>query len=289
MTALVDGDLGHRRRSSFAAAALDSADDRRSLGAHDPERPLDRDRAAVLVLVGLEAFLRYTRYGLIIRAGVENRSMVTALGIDVRRGVHARLRDRRRRRRARRRARRRSTSAPSTRSTARALLIFAFIVVVIGGLGSVRGTALAAVVVGLVQQFANYYASSGLGDLCVVLLLALVLLVAAAAACSRERSHECRVGSARARSRSRRRRARARAELAIDIPGVFEGELNTPGTLQLLALCLVFGGLALSYDLLFGFTGLLSFGHALYFAVGVYVAGDRDRRAGTGASGRRSR
>ena len=35
---------------------------------------------------------------------------------------------------------------------------------------------------------------------------------------------------------------------------------------------LVFGGLALTYDLLFGFTGLLSFGHALYFAVGVYLA-----------------
>ncbi len=48
--------------------------------------------------------------------------------------------------------------------------------------------------------------------------------------------------------------------------------MNTPGTLQLLALCLLFGGLALSYDLLFGFTGLLSFGHALYFAVGVYIA-----------------
>ena len=53
---------------------------------------------------------------------------------------------------------------------------------------------------------------------------------------------------------------------------MFGGGLNTPGTLQLLALCLLFGGLALSYDLLFGFTGLLSFGHALYFAVGVYVA-----------------
>ena len=60
--------------------------------------------------------------------------------------------------------------------------------------------------------------------------------------------------------------------LAVDIPYVFKGGLNTPGTLQLLALCLVFGGLALTYDLLFGFTGLLSFGHALYFAVGVYVA-----------------
>lgn len=57
----------------------------------------------------------------------------------------------------------------------------------------------------------------------------------------------------------------------LQVPGVFAGELNSPGTLQLLALCLLFGGLALSYDLLFGVTGLLSFGHALYFAVGTYV------------------
>ena len=103
--------------------------------------------------------------------------MVTALGIDVRKRVHARLRDRRR-------SRPRSPAVLSrvyfgtvdpqrgTRS-----LIFAFIVVVIGGLGSLRGTAVAAVVVGLVQQYANYYASSGLGDLSVVLLLGLVLLV----------------------------------------------------------------------------------------------------------------
>jgi branched-chain amino acid transport system permease protein len=52
------------------------------------------------------------------------------------------------------------------------------------------------------------------------------------------------------------------------LPGAF----SSPGTLQLLAVCLVFGGVALSYDLLFGFTGLLSFGHALYFATGVYVS-----------------
>jgi branched-chain amino acid transport system permease protein len=61
-------------------------------------------------------------------------------------------------------------------------------------------------------------------------------------------------------------------KLTIDIPYLFQDGLNTPGTLELLALCLLFGGLALSYDLLFGFTGLLSFGHALYFAVGVYIA-----------------
>ena len=59
--------------------------------------------------------------------------------------------------------------------------------------------------------------------------------------------------------------------LSLDIPVVFNGPLDSPGTLGLLALCLVFAGVALTYDLLFGFTGLLSFGHALYFALGVYL------------------
>jgi branched-chain amino acid transport system permease protein len=56
----------------------------------------------------------------------------------------------------------------------------------------------------------------------------------------------------------------------VGLPGVFDGPLNSPGTLQLLAVCLVFGGLALGYDLLFGRAGLLSFGHALYIAAGAY-------------------
>jgi branched-chain amino acid transport system permease protein len=59
--------------------------------------------------------------------------------------------------------------------------------------------------------------------------------------------------------------------LSVDIPVLFSGPLDSPGTLGLLALCLVFAGVALTYDLLFGFTGLLSFGHALYFALGVYL------------------
>ena len=73
-------------------------------------------------------------------------------------------------------------------------------------------------------------------------------------------------------ARRARRCWRSSRSSAVDIPVLFQGTLNTPGTLQLLALMLVFAGLAFTYDLLFGFTGLLSFGHALYFAVGVYVA-----------------
>jgi branched-chain amino acid transport system permease protein len=60
-------------------------------------------------------------------------------------------------------------------------------------------------------------------------------------------------------------------KISVGTHGIFSSELNSPGTLQLLGLMLVFGGVALTYDLLFGFTGLLSFGHALYFAVGVYL------------------
>jgi branched-chain amino acid transport system permease protein len=57
----------------------------------------------------------------------------------------------------------------------------------------------------------------------------------------------------------------------FEIPGLFNGLLSQPGTLQLLALCATFAGVALSYNLLFGYTGLLSFGHALYFSVGIYL------------------
>jgi branched-chain amino acid transport system permease protein len=55
------------------------------------------------------------------------------------------------------------------------LLIFAFIVTVIGGLGSLTGAAIAAVAVAVLQQFANFYLG-GTGDFVVVLALALVLL-----------------------------------------------------------------------------------------------------------------
>ncbi|MEO2133208.1 branched-chain amino acid ABC transporter permease [Microbacterium sp.] len=131
--------------------------------------------AAALVLVALVLFLKKTRYGMIIRAGVENRAMVTALGIDVRRsftlvfaiggaaagigGVLAMH----------------YTTFVSAHLGA-TLLIFAFIVTVIGGLGSLTGAAIASVLVAVLQQFANVYLS-GTGDFIVVALLAVVLLV----------------------------------------------------------------------------------------------------------------
>ena len=131
--------------------------------------------AALIVLTGLKVFLARTRYGLIVRAGVEDRAMVTALGIDVRKaftlvfaiggalaglagalgGVYF------------------GSVSPNQGTS---LLVFGFVVVVIGGMGRTDGVALAAAAVGLIQQFTNYYAASGLGDLAAVAILAVVLL-----------------------------------------------------------------------------------------------------------------
>jgi len=145
------------------------------LGAKIPNDRFLLIACAAVVLLGIVLFLQRTRYGLIIRAGVENRSMVTALGIDVRRsftivfaiggaaaglgGVLASV-----------------YYGYVSAHLGSVLLIFAFIVTVIGGLGSLTGAAIASVLVAVLQQFANFYLG-GTGDLVVVIALAAVLLV----------------------------------------------------------------------------------------------------------------
>jgi branched-chain amino acid transport system permease protein len=68
----------------------------------------------------------------------------------------------------------------------------------------------------------------------------------------------------------------------LTIPGVFDGAFDTPGVGQLIAGCLVFGGLAVSYDLLFGGTGILSFGHGMYVTIGMYATTILVNHAGWG-------
>jgi branched-chain amino acid transport system permease protein len=57
----------------------------------------------------------------------------------------------------------------------------------------------------------------------------------------------------------------------LQVPVLFGGPLNSPGVLHLLSLMCVMAAVAVTYDLLFGFTGLLSFGHGLYVALGMYT------------------
>ncbi|MGW9404590.1 branched-chain amino acid ABC transporter permease [Arthrobacter sp. NPDC055585] len=56
----------------------------------------------------------------------------------------------------------------------------------------------------------------------------------------------------------------------LSLPGLLPGPTYTPGSLQLMALCMLMAAAALTYHLLLGVAGMLSFGHALYFGAGVY-------------------
>ena len=129
---------------------------------------------AAILLIAMLSILKFTRIGLIIRAGVENRSMVTALGINVRlafstvffiggfaAGVGGVLIS--------------VFSYGVSPLMGGSWLIYGFIVVVVGGMGSVTGSAIAALLIGITNQFANYYLT-GLGDFVVVIILAVVLL-----------------------------------------------------------------------------------------------------------------
>src|SRR5262252_9315897 len=108
--------------------------------------------AAIAVAVGIGLFLQRTNFGRILRATAENRAMSEALGVDVRRIYSAVF-----------------TLGAILGTTAGALVvptaaasldmaiefvIEAFAVVVIGGLGSMRGALVGALIVGLIRAYA---------------------------------------------------------------------------------------------------------------------------------------
>lgn len=110
-----------------------------------------------VVYVGLYLVLNRTRIGLLIRAGVENREMVEALGFKVDRlfiGVFmagsglAALGG----------AMWAGYETLITPALGSELLVIVFIVVIIGGLGSIQGTLLGALLVGLTDNYIGFLA-----------------------------------------------------------------------------------------------------------------------------------
>ena len=125
------------------------------------------------VALGLYGLISRTRVGMMVRAGASNREMVTVLGIDVKRlframfaagvalAVLAGM-----------------LAAPVSSvypGMGNQVLIICFVVVVIGGIGSVRGAFAAALLVGAVDTFGKVFFPQAAGVL-VYVLMALVLL-----------------------------------------------------------------------------------------------------------------
>lgn len=117
--------------------------------------------------------LSRTRLGMTIRAGASNREMVQSLGLDVHRlfrivfaaGVALA-------------AFAGMVAAPIASvypGMGSQVLIVCFVVVVIGGIGSVRGALLAALLIGLVDTFGKVWLPSAAGVLVYVLMAAILL------------------------------------------------------------------------------------------------------------------
>jgi branched-chain amino acid transport system permease protein len=130
--------------------------------------------AVCLLVAGLMYWvLTRTRLGMMIRAGSSNREMIDSLGIDINRlfrivfaiGVAlAALAG--------------AVAAPVSSvypGMGNAVLIICFVVVVIGGIGSIRGAFVAAMLVGFVDTFGQVFFTAAAGVM-VYLLMAAVLL-----------------------------------------------------------------------------------------------------------------
>ena len=129
--------------------------------------------ACVAIALGLHWLIRRTRLGMMIRAGAHNREMTEAMGINVRMlfavvfslGVAlAAL--------AGMLAAPVSSVYPNMGSQ---VLIICFVVVVIGGIGSVKGALVGALLIGLADTFGQVYLPQ-LAGMVVYLLMAAVLV-----------------------------------------------------------------------------------------------------------------
>ena len=222
-----------------------------------------------LVLVFLHFILAKTRWGILVRAATEDREMAGALGINERRlftsvfalgaflaGLGGALDIPR---------------EPANLNLDLAVISDAFVVVVVGGLGSIPGAFLAALLIAEVKAFCI-----GLGISEATLVIEFIVMAAVLVV--------------------RPWGLLGRAQAAARIPGMAESPLEFPGkkvlgagaallavlalvplaspgyTLVLLTDILVFALFAVSLHFITGPAGLYSFGHAAYFGLGAYAA-----------------
>ena len=130
---------------------------------------------AVLVLGGLWLFLRRTRFGWALRACAQDPEAAALQGISIRRtamlamfiaaamaGIAGAL------------------AAPLVRTypyMGHSVIITAFIVTIVGGLGSLEGAVLAAILYGFVHTFVTTFFDGVIADIVGLLLMLAVLIV----------------------------------------------------------------------------------------------------------------
>ena len=221
-----------------------------------------------LVFVLLHALLTRTRWGTLVRAATQDREMTGALGVNQRwlftavfalgallagfGGALAVPRE------------------PASLEVDLSAISDAFVVVVVGGLGSIPGAFLAALLIGEVKAFCIGLGLSKITLAVEFIVMAIVLVVRPWGLLGRPVLAQRGVAVELPLGRLSRRGwvAFAFALAALAITPLVSGEY----TLILLTDVFVFALFAVSLHFMMGPGGLVSFGHAAYFGLGAYGA-----------------
>jgi branched-chain amino acid transport system permease protein len=221
-----------------------------------------------VVFAVVHLVLTRTRWGVLVRAATQDREMASALGVNQRRlftGVFA------------------AGSAlaglggalaiprePASLGIDLAVISDAFVVVVVGGLGSIPGAFIAALLIAVIKAFCIGLGYSKLTLVVEFLVMAVVLVLRPWGLLGRPQPEQRGTWVELPLGRISRRGGIALVILAaalIALPA-FSG----PYPLVLLTDMLVFALFAASLHLLMGPGGMASFGHAAYFGIGAYAA-----------------
>ncbi len=233
----------------------------------------------VLMLIALTALLKKTRFGLLLRAATQDREMTDALGVNQRllftavfalgsflAGLGGALQ---------------LPREPANLAMDLAIIADVFVVVVVGGLGSLPGAFVAAIIISLVKAYCI-----GLGDITMFgvefsfskltlvaefIVMAIVLVFKPNGLFGKPLTHARSAALIGPVVRLPGRTAllvTAVLAIALALMPMFAGEY----TLVLAIDMMVFALFAASLGLIVGPGGMGSFGHAAYFGLGAYGA-----------------
>ena len=245
---------------------------------------------SALLAGGVWLLLNRTKYGMIIRAGAQDREMVRNVGIDIDRyytlvfGIGAAL------------AAVAGIILGGFQSVntgmGNSVIIPAFVVVVLGGLGSFRGAVFGGLLVGVVQTMMRAYNGSVLADLggftltvpdfegLTVFLLMIGVLLVKPQGLFGTRGEESEgsdgelivgnTGGVLDESTKMKLGLVAIGLLAIaPLAVLFTGQRYYMVVLNEILIISIF---ALSLDIVMGYTGLVPLGHTMFYGVGAYAA-----------------
>jgi branched-chain amino acid transport system permease protein len=269
---------GPEDRLGPRVAGLDGAT--QVLGRAVPQYDLFLLVVGPVVLVALTLLLRRTRFGVIVRAASENRTLASALGIDQSKlftavfalgaffaGLAGALT---------------LPREPANLGMDLTVIADAFVVTVLGGLGSIPGAFVAAVIIGVTKALCIAAGSVKVAGITFALpkltlviefiVMAIVLLVRPSGLFGTTGGSSTTTSSPAERSRTLRPSARAAMLAAALIALAMLLPLAGDEYALVLATDILIAALfTASLRLIVGGGGITSFGHAAYFGIGAYA------------------